>query len=314
MRRRAIPSLLVLAVVSSVTPRASAAPPPADAAAAEALFQEGRRLLEAGSAAEACPKLEESQRLDPGMGTLFHLGSCYEAVGRTASAWASFREVESAAKAAGRRDREALARQRAEALEPKLVRLRVEVPWASRARDVEVRRGAAIVGPGQWGTAVPVDPGPVVVRATAAGKRAVEVRVTVDQPGTTKVVVVPEPADAGGPSAPAPAPSSGSPIRTAGWIGVGVGAAGVAASGVIGLLAKSKYDDSTASCSPSGDCTDPRDVAGRHDARSQANVATIVFVGAAVVAVAGVVMVLVAPKSARAGVVSPLDLGLGGRF
>ena len=37
---------------------------------ADALFKEGRALLDAKKFDEACPKLAESQRLDPGAGTL----------------------------------------------------------------------------------------------------------------------------------------------------------------------------------------------------------------------------------------------------
>src|SRR2546421_315839 len=62
----------------------------ADKAAAQTLFDEGRKLMAAGKYAEACPKLAESQKLDPGVGTQFHLADCYEKIGQTASAWAGF--------------------------------------------------------------------------------------------------------------------------------------------------------------------------------------------------------------------------------
>jgi len=64
------------------------------AAAAEALFQEGRALLMAGKAEQACPKLEDSQRLDPATGTLMALALCHEQEGKLASAWAAFADVE----------------------------------------------------------------------------------------------------------------------------------------------------------------------------------------------------------------------------
>src|ERR1700735_2048415 len=70
--------------------------------AAETLFEEGRRLMTDGKAAEACPKFAESQKLDPSPATLLNLASCYEKTNRPATAWATYKEGASAASAAGR--------------------------------------------------------------------------------------------------------------------------------------------------------------------------------------------------------------------
>ena len=53
-----------------------------DKAAAEALFDQGVRLMKQNSFSDACPKLEESERIDPAVGTLLYLGECYERVGK----------------------------------------------------------------------------------------------------------------------------------------------------------------------------------------------------------------------------------------
>ena len=63
---------LGVALLSGGAP-AQAQPSPDARAAAAALFEDGRRLMGENKYAEACPKLEESQRLDPHMGTLFTL-------------------------------------------------------------------------------------------------------------------------------------------------------------------------------------------------------------------------------------------------
>src|SRR5258706_9020963 len=108
----------VLALLSLQPRHARADASPADKATAQALFDQGKTLLSKGDVAGACPKFEESQRLDPGIGTQFNLATCYERAGRTASAWTLFLEVASAARAAHQPDREKLARSRAADLEP----------------------------------------------------------------------------------------------------------------------------------------------------------------------------------------------------
>ena len=76
MRRRRLIAPIV-AAASLVSARAPAANE-VDEAAARVLFGEGRKLAAAGDYAAACPKFEESFRLDPGIGTGFNLADCWE--------------------------------------------------------------------------------------------------------------------------------------------------------------------------------------------------------------------------------------------
>src|SRR3954454_4731648 len=116
---------VVVAVCLSAAPAFAGAD---EKIAAEALFDEGKRLMLEGKFAPACEKLEQSERVDPAIGTLLYLAECYEKSGRSASAWATFREASSAARAAGQAERARVGQERAARLEPALVRLTIMVP------------------------------------------------------------------------------------------------------------------------------------------------------------------------------------------
>src|SRR5262245_36723730 len=92
LHRRSAMAATALALLLSSS-RASADDAGDKRPAAQALFDQGRALVTLGRFAEACPKLAESLRLDPGIGTMLWLADCYENVGRSASAWATFREA-----------------------------------------------------------------------------------------------------------------------------------------------------------------------------------------------------------------------------
>ena len=160
-----------------------------DSAAARALFTEGRKLMDAERFEEACPKLEESLRLDQGMGTQFNLAHCWDKLGRTASAWAMFLDVAAAARAANQPQRETAARERANTLEPKLTRLKLTI--ADPPEGTKVMRDDQEIGKAAWGTAVPVDPGDHVLSVTAPGKEAWSQEVKVPANSKTFSVTVP---------------------------------------------------------------------------------------------------------------------------
>src|SRR5579863_6674110 len=91
-------------------------------ARADALFNAGKALTDAGQFADACAKYAESKRLAPGIGVTLYLADCYEHIGRTASAWTEFRSAEGLARERGDK-RSEVARTHAQQLEPQLDRL-----------------------------------------------------------------------------------------------------------------------------------------------------------------------------------------------
>ena len=133
-----------LAALLSLSAIAAHAQPAQDqAAAAEALFREGRDLIAKGKYDEACPKFAASQRLDPGYGTLWNLADCLSRSGRTASAWAAFREAADTARKAGQADREAKATRRAADIEPKLERMTISVK--EQVPGMVIKRGDVFI-------------------------------------------------------------------------------------------------------------------------------------------------------------------------
>ena len=138
---------------------------------AEALFREGKRLMDEGRYPDACPKLAESYRLDPATGALLATALCYERAGRLASAWAAYTEAAARAKQEGSVDREEIARAKATDLEPKLAKLVIELEPGASVPGLSVSRDGVAVGEGVYGMALPVDPGPHVVEAQAPGRK-----------------------------------------------------------------------------------------------------------------------------------------------
>lgn len=307
--------------------------------AAETLFEEGRRLMAEGKAAEACPKFAESQRLDPSPGTLLNLASCYEKSDRPATAWATYREGASASSAAGRQDLLATAQRHADSLFPTLPRLSVSVPTPRDGMSVAL--DGVSVGRAEWGVAVPVDPGDHTVEATAPRFVSWSTKITVGKEGTTTTISVPalEPAPEPSPRATAapattlvpPPPVSPSPQpppeaegrgTTQRVVGIVVGAAGIVGLGLsVGFAAnaKSTYNASLADCEPGKPnlCTQDG-VNQRNSALNSGNIATVALVAGGVATAAGLVLWLTAPHSHASSSQAALSLvpvvgdGLGG--
>src|SRR5262249_6620454 len=142
-------------------------PPQGDKALAESLFQAGKELMKQGKVDEACPKFAESNRIDPSAGTLLNLGKCLEAQGKTASAWATYKEAIVVARAAGQTKRVVAAQQFVSDLEPKLSKLRIDAP--NPPAGLTIKCDGVAIGTAAIGVAVARDPGEHVVEAGAPG-------------------------------------------------------------------------------------------------------------------------------------------------
>ena len=161
-------------------------------ATAQALFDRGKKLMGDGKYAEACPALEESERIESRSGTALNLADCYERTGRLASAWSTFLDAASLAKAAGNTAREYGARQRAATLAPRLSHLVINASIAATTPGLEIKRDGERVGSAQWGVPLPADAGKHTLTASARGRRPWETSVNVPSGAGTVNVSVPE--------------------------------------------------------------------------------------------------------------------------
>ena len=286
--RRAWLLAACLLATCTATQRAAADGPPSaeDQALATTLFREGKALLEAGKVAEACRKLDESQRLDPGGGTLLNLAVCHEKEGKTATAWAEFRQARDVAEHDHRDDRIELADEHAKALEAKLSKLTVHVPAGVDLPDMELLLDQRQVRRPAWGTQMPVDPGVHTVEARAPGKKAWHTDVDVLPDADRKTLLVPA-WEEEAPAAPTPAPAI-APVtviraeapppphnRTPAIVAGSIGVAGVVLGSIFGVRAFKKHDDSAAACTTNPCGADS--VAANDAAKTAADVSTVAF-------------------------------------
>lgn len=283
---RFLASCAVGVMLSAAAVPASAAPKQelsaADRAAAQALYEQGRELMAAGRASEACARFEESERLEAGLGTQYHLADCYETIGKTASAHALFLEIAARASELGQKSREELARQRAAAVESKLVKLRINVPHGRRG-ELTVERDGSKLGAAQWGLPVPVDPGMHRVRASGPGLLPWESEIKVPaEPGVVNVSVPPLMSEG--------TSSFWSPSRKVGAAAFGVGAVGLGIGTAFAVRAYSKNEDSNRAGCTREACPNEESLELRRAALTAGNRATWAFgVGASGVA-AGTVL------------------------
>jgi len=290
--RRARLAVSIATLLAGVPLHAHAASP-----VAEALFEEGRRLLEAGRTDEACVKLAESLAQEASSGTLLNLALCHETQGHVATAWAEYRAAARLARNQGRADRAEAADERALLLEPKLPRLTLNAERVVPGLTVSIDDDA--VGEGALGLAVPIDPGEHRVTVGAPGHVSWTTTVIIERGGQHTLQIpaleaepppplnAPTPsAAAGGPLARAASPATASPrapardetpVSTVPLAGLIVGGAGVVALGVgvgFGLSSLASYDSADELCRSHFDCSDPA-IAERRSAESAAWISNV---------------------------------------
>lgn len=304
-----------------------------DSATSLVLFNQAKTLAKQGKWAEACPMFEESQKLDPSINTLYQVADCQSHTGMTASAWANFNTVADLAKTAKETAKEAIARKRANELEPKLCKMEIRV--VAETPGLVVKRKSVEVPKVEWGIALPMDPGGYLVDASAPSSTPWAKTVVLESPaceGKTATVEIPALEKAGVvPVPPPPATSTEPPATTSaptstatttaptplqpeapeststgGGLGLqrtlaivagGVGAVGIGVGLALRSSGKSQYDDAVSRCTLPG--PNPCSESDANDATSGANKKSlgwiVVGTGGALV-LGGLVLWLTAPS------------------
>jgi hypothetical protein len=325
--------LLALVVASGISYSRPAHAAPQ--AGAEELFRQGREALARGDIPAACGFLEASYRAEETMGTLLNLALCHESQGRVATAWAEFRAVEQRALQAvpPQAERAALAHGKAEALRPRMPRLKLRLQPQDDTKDLAVRVDGVEQPRELLPAGLPVDPTAHRVLVARPGFQPTELELPAPAEGAMVVLDVP---------ALAPMPtesllSRADPLsveaiaasrarRTVGFVVAGFGGLGIVTSGILGGLALSQAGKAKDACpSPCyGDNADGSvngNVAKATDEYKRgttfADIATVSFVVGAAATLAGVYLVLTSsPKRTAQVYLAPGSGGamVGGKF
>lgn len=321
----------------------------ADSAAdATKLFEEAGALKAEGKYAEACGKFEKSYALDtqagrPAPGTQLNLGECAERAGQLRKAYLLFDDAAAeygrrakAAEAALAKDPNSaelkrdleranagvrVARERVDAIAPKLAKVVVRIVEPG-IDGLSIRIGDRVVPPAAEVVEY-LDTGNVTITATAPSRSPFSSSVRAES-GKQVVVEIPALAALGGSKGEERGPIGPRRQRKRVLLAAAVGGTGVVLLGVsvvLGLGAKSDYNDAKANCmSVDGrlECPDEASRKAVADAFGKADTATIFGIAGLALAAGGAVLYFTAPKEGV--VVTPVassssaGISLSGRF
>jgi hypothetical protein len=252
--------------------------------AAQLRFQRGRELFVAQDHRRALEEFRAANQLVASPNTRLYIARCLRELGQWAESFVEFQRA--AAEAADRAQSEPrygatrdAARQELEQVRPRIGSLTLRAPHAPDG--LEVRVGDTLVSAATFDVAMPTNPGPLEIRATAPGRLpfrqqalvqagastelSVELRVDPSYvPPAARSASEPDPRSgesrAQGPSGPSVSPprlvrvSEGGGVRIGGFVVSALGLGGLGAFVGFGTLASSRFTDLATVCAPMGGC------------------------------------------------------------
>jgi hypothetical protein len=314
-----------------------------ETAAARALAVEGLKLAQANNCPEALPKLERAEKLYHSAVVASRLGECYVSVGRLVEGTEVLRKVLREPQPADAPPALSKALDRAQktldAATPRIAALTIRI---AAVQDMRVKLDGNVVPTALLDGEVPADPGEHSIEVTAPGflksasrlsvsegeKRSVSLTLARDPNAVVAApIAAPPPTSGAGPVAASPAEPAptatgpraapvSAPNRTAAYVSLGFGVAGIAAGGALGYLTLTKKSSLQEQC-PGDVCAQSQQ--GELDAaRRMGTLSTIAFGVGGVGLVLGTVLFFtatphqqeqdharVAPKPGFAGLYQP---------
>jgi hypothetical protein len=306
MAARFSPAFCAFLVASLAATDLLAAPSDADRAAARVLAQDGQVALDKRDYAAAADRFARADSLVHAPTLLLAHARAQIGLGRLVEAHENYARIRREGVAPGSPKPWARAYEdAAKELEAVAARLPWVVIRVSGASNSYLTLDGTPVPRAVLGIKRPVNPGKHELRVIAEGYRTVKRTFSVAEGQSATVDVdleaepTPEPA---APIAPPPAPpppvsASGRGLRTAGYVALGMGAAGLVVGGITGGLFLAKRSELANDC-PASHCSasHEQDVA-RY--RQLGTISTVGFVVGAVGAATGAVLLLSAPSATR---------------
>jgi hypothetical protein len=297
-------SLLVagalVAAVSSSASRASAAPPgKGSLKVAHHLLTEGERALKKKDFSTALGKYRASDDAQPSAVARLGEARALVGLGQLAAAEQMYLSVlhDAHGKNVVHPPPGAVREEAALAMSLPYVTLVVKGADPAHLKDVSVSIDGEVIT--DWSTQHPVDPGNHFARAEAPGLETVEAPFKASEGVAQTVTLTFHGAPvsaysrtslAQGEAGADSTPSSGHARRTAGWVVLGAGVAGLAFGGVTGALAAKKHSTLSGDC-PNGVCpqSESSDLSSYH---TLGTLSTVGLIAGGVLAAGGLVLVL----------------------
>jgi hypothetical protein len=277
----------------------------------EDVYQAALADLKAGRFGEACPRFAEARRLKPdSTPALQGMAICFDKAGKTASAWARYRELSVEMKAHGDKDRADAASARAD----ELARILSTVVISADAPDTPgliLRLDREQVPGVMFNTKMNIDPGVHVLEATAPGFEVWQTTVTVGEKNDSKQIKIPTLHEAKSavpvPVGPVELPPSSTTLaqpssrwggqRIGGVVVAGAGLVSLAVGAAFGASALSQMSTSNQGCTGTVCRTTPAYDA-RQNAGSDATLSTATLVAGGALLAVGAVVFFTAPSGA----------------